>query len=452
VADGLSKVLQDEASNRTIQGVKVSRRAPEITQLLFADDSLLFFRASEEQASTALDRYCIGTCQMINFDKCSILFNENQEQLVIEGVKEKLNIHRVAFEAKYLGLPTPEGRLKVEKFLNITDRLEKRCSAWDEQNLSSVGKDTLIKSVAQALPVYIMSIFVLLGKIQEALTRMIRRFWWGESVAKRKTQWITWDKFTTSKSKGGLGFRDVRLFNQALLAKQAWRLIERPNNLCARVLKAKYYPNGELLDMAFPTIQSPTWRAILHGLELLKQGVCWQIGRGSSVRIWRDPWIPRGRTRRPIGKRRPCRLKWVSQLIDESCMEWKEEVVREYFRAPDTQLILNIRLPSNPVDAFVSWFYEKNGLFSVRSAYKVAKDLMEEEKGGGQSSSRNQEGRPIWKKYWSLPLPHKILIFGWKVMKNGLASQSNKFSRHIVPVSTCEVCGTEGEYSCFNPV
>jgi hypothetical protein len=219
VADGLSKVLQDEASNRTIQGVKVSRRAPEITQLLFADDSLLFFRASEEQASTALDRYCIGTCQMINFDKCSILFNENQEQLVIEGVKEKLNIHRVAFEAKYLGLPTPEGRLKVEKFLNITDRLEKRCSAWDEQNLSSVGKDTLIKSVAQALPVYIMSIFVLLGKIQEALTRMIRRFWWGESVAKRKTQWITWDKFTTSKSKGGVRLLRRETFQSSFVGK-----------------------------------------------------------------------------------------------------------------------------------------------------------------------------------------------------------------------------------------
>jgi hypothetical protein len=95
-------------------------------------------------------------------------FNANQEQSVIE--------HRVAFEAKYLGLPTPEGRMKAEKFLNITDRLAKRCSAWDERNLLSAGKDTLIKSVAQALPVYIMSIFVLPGKIHEALTRMIRRF------------------------------------------------------------------------------------------------------------------------------------------------------------------------------------------------------------------------------------------------------------------------------------
>jgi hypothetical protein len=84
-------------------------------------------------------------------------------------------------------------------------------------------------------------------------------------------------------------------------------------------------------------------------------------------------------------------------------------------------------------------------MFSVHSAYRLVKELEEEERGGGQSSSRVQEGRPIWKTYWNLPLPHKILIFRWKVMKNGLASQTNKISRHIVTDGTCEVCGREKE-------
>lgn len=82
----------------------------------------------------------------------------------MEEVKEQLHVYKVTFEAKYLGLPTPEGRMKAEKFQAITKRLMKRCSAWDEWNLSSTGKDTLIKSVAQAIPVYVMSIFILLGK------------------------------------------------------------------------------------------------------------------------------------------------------------------------------------------------------------------------------------------------------------------------------------------------
>jgi hypothetical protein len=411
VADGLSKILQDEMTNLRIDCLKVCRRAPVISHLLFADDSLLFFRANGMQAErvrVALERYSRGTGQSINFDKCSILFNAKHDPAVIEEVKRCLNIHKVSFEAKYLGLPTHEGRMKAERFQALTERVSKRCNAWDEKCLSAGAKDVLIKSVAQAIPVYVMSVFLLPGPLHESLTRTIRKYWWGELAGKRKTHWIAWEKFTNSKSDGGLGFRDIQLFNQALLARQAWGLIERPDSLCARVLKAKYYPNGYLLDTAFPVNQSITWKAIVHGLELLKKGVCWRVGSGNLIRIWRDPWIPRGWSRRPTGKRRPNRLKWVSQLINSDTMSWKEEVVRDLFRAHDVEQILSIKLPSKLSEDFVSWFYEKRGVFSVRSAYKLAKELKVEEGAGKQSCSANQNGSPVWKDFWKIPLPHNL--------------------------------------------
>jgi hypothetical protein len=71
----------------------------------------------------------------------------------------------------------PEGRMKEEKFQAVTERLIKRCNAWDERHLSSVGKErTLIKSVARTIQVYVMSIFILPGTVHEALTKCIRRF------------------------------------------------------------------------------------------------------------------------------------------------------------------------------------------------------------------------------------------------------------------------------------
>jgi hypothetical protein len=56
----------------------------------------------------------------------------------------------------------------------------------------------------------------------------------------------------------GLGFKDLQLFNQAMLARQAWQLIQFPKNLCAPLLKAKYFPSGNLIDTAFCTNPSQT--------------------------------------------------------------------------------------------------------------------------------------------------------------------------------------------------
>jgi len=77
----------------------------------------------------------------------------------METIMESLAIHTITFEAKYLGLPTPEGRLNVNKFQAISERMTKSCNAWEERYLSIGGKYILIKSVAQSLPVYTMSVF-----------------------------------------------------------------------------------------------------------------------------------------------------------------------------------------------------------------------------------------------------------------------------------------------------
>ena len=108
----------------------------------------------------------------------------------------------------------------------------------------------LIKAIAQAVPTYIISVFQMTKGFCEELARGVRNYWWGAGDGIRKTHWIAWDKFTRSKARRGLG--DFQIFNQALLAKQAWRLLAFPESLCARLMKAIYFPNGDLLDTAFP--------------------------------------------------------------------------------------------------------------------------------------------------------------------------------------------------------
>lgn len=75
----------------------------------------------------------------------------------------------------------------------------------------------------------------------------------------------------------GASFRDYRMFNQALLARQTSRLISKPGSLCAQVCKAFYYPTGRLEETVFTGNTSSSWLVISYGLDLLKKGLVWRV-------------------------------------------------------------------------------------------------------------------------------------------------------------------------------
>jgi hypothetical protein len=115
----------------------------------------------------------------------------------------------------------------------------------------------------------------------------------GEEDGHQKIHWLAWDRLMLPKGLGSMGFWDMPLFNQALLARQAWRLTQYPDSLCARLLKVKYYPAGELVDTVFSIESRATWKSTKHCLDLLKKGIIWRVRSGTKINIWRDAWIPR---------------------------------------------------------------------------------------------------------------------------------------------------------------
>lgn len=170
------------------------------------------------------------------------------------------------------------------------------------------------------------------------------------------------------KNKGRLGFRHMRIFNQALLARQVWRLIQFPESLCDRMLKTKYYPDGVLTDTIFTGNDSSSWQAIEHGVELLKKGIIWRIGNGQNIRTWRDPWIPRDFSRRPITPKGNCRYNKISDFITPDG-QWNGQMLNDYFLPIDVEEIRKIKLYPNETEDFVAWSPDKKGLFTVKSAY-----------------------------------------------------------------------------------
>lgn len=226
------------------------------------------------------------------------------------------------------------------------------------------------------------------------------------------------------KNHGGMGFRDMRLFNQALLACHAWRLIQFPDTLCAQVLKAKYYPNGALIDTVFGGNGSSTWHAIEYGLELLKKGILWRVGNGASIRAWRDPWIPRDFSHQPISSKRRCRHKWVGDFLLPDG-EWNVPRLEEFFLPIDLSEILKIKTSTRGEADFLAWHPEKRGMFTVKSAYRLGLDEHLRMENSGSSSARPDGERPWWKLIWQCPVRPKARVLTWKIARNALATQVN---------------------------
>ena len=81
---------------------------------------------------------------------------------------------------KYLGLSSIIGRSKTEVFMEVKEKVGRKLVGWKGKLLSIRGKEILIKVVAQAVPSYTMSCFLIPKGLCEEIEGMIRKFWWGQ--------------------------------------------------------------------------------------------------------------------------------------------------------------------------------------------------------------------------------------------------------------------------------
>jgi hypothetical protein len=222
VAEGLLDQLRAEVEVGGTSLLKVCRSALGISHLLFADDTLLFFKAEVGEANRVnevIKKYAMSTGQLVNASKCSIQFTKKCPVMMQLRISEALNIQKEGFEDKYLGLPTPDDRMHMGKFQKLQEQLAKRILLWGD--MSQGGKEVMIKVIAQSLASYIMGVFKPPFFVCDDLMKLVHDFWWGSSVGTRKTHWIGWSKLRRSKLQGGMGFRDMHISNQALLACQS---------------------------------------------------------------------------------------------------------------------------------------------------------------------------------------------------------------------------------------
>ncbi|CAM8954034.1 unnamed protein product [Rhodiola kirilowii] len=197
----LNAKLRCGVDRNLISGVRICRKAPIVTHLLFADDSIFFIKAGVSEASSLkhiLNQYEKVSGQRINFEKLEVSFSMNTPA----DVRNKL--------------------------------------------LSAAGKEVLVKAVIQAMPVYMMNVYQFPKNIIAKIVKLIQQFLQGEE-GRKGISWLSLATLQRKKCDGGLGFKDLGAFNEAILLKVAWRMVTSPHLLVSKVLLAKYCGGGSIL-------------------------------------------------------------------------------------------------------------------------------------------------------------------------------------------------------------
>ncbi|KAL5775011.1 hypothetical protein ACOSP7_012568 [Xanthoceras sorbifolium] len=415
-AEALSTLIKGNESNGQSLGMRCCRGSPLVSHLFFADDSIVFCRASVqncEKLKQILNVYEKASGQRINLQKSNITFSPNVEADRSASILNCLGLANAQAHDKYLGLPTMVGKNKRKTFSDIKERVWHKIRGW-KGNLFSMG-----------------GIFQLPSVLCNELCSMIMGFWWGASDGHKKISWVARDKLCSPKIHGGLGFKDLSLFNQALLGKQAWRIVMNKDSLVSRVLKTKYFRQEDFLSVSLKQGSSHLWRSLVWGRSLLFKGIRWRVGNGKDIRAFQDPWIPRASTFRPFSIA-PVEDFKVASLISPSSHSWDLAKLDQVFVAVDRDSIMEIPLSLGDCADSLIWHFDKTGEYSEKLSLS------------GSSSSPDSKW---WLALWNLNIPPKIKIFIWRVCHNAIPSLCNLCSRKIVVDPCCSRCGDAPESS-----
>ncbi|XP_024179118.1 uncharacterized protein LOC112185138 [Rosa chinensis] len=213
--------------------------------------------------------------------------------------------------------------------------------------------------------------------------------------------WKKWASLALPKTDGGMGFRSIETFNLALLAKQGWRILTNPNAL---------------------------W-----------------VGSGNTIDFWRDNWIPRLPSfnllnQMPLNSP----VIHVSNFIDTTNQEWNLDPVTPLL---SMETINAIRATSfgNPeeLDSLL-WSANSSGIYSVRSGYE-SKVMTAAPNPAGHPHLSHSIHTSIWTWLWKVKATPRIKHFMWRALSGALATNHNRFRRHLASSPICTLCEAHSE-------
>ncbi|KAF7808425.1 reverse transcriptase [Senna tora] len=319
----------------------------------------------------------------------------------------------------------------IQETLN---KIETKLKVWMSRLLSQAARFTLIKSVINSYLVYPLSCMQFSKDKCRKIESLMSNFFWGHNGNTPKIHLQNWNDLCKSKEAGRLALCNVSAFNEALLAKHLWRIMNNNTSLALSTLSSKYFnTDGNLI---VPSNSSWRWKAIFKSKDVLFSHLQWQIGDGSSIKTNHQVWWPMLQDQLLITS--------VADLMKHN-NTWNTSLLNIVYDSNTAAIIASIPLSVTGVRDKLVWTGASSGNYRVKDAYKCIVTTIPSHSPPISPDTHGMHTFPIWKAIWKLRLPFRIIMFLWRMLNNNLPACSVLIKHHMVLDDVCLACGEKGE-------
>uniref|UniRef100_A0A2N9IJT9 Protein-lysine N-methyltransferase FSB_LOCUS52282 n=1 Tax=Fagus sylvatica TaxID=28930 RepID=A0A2N9IJT9_FAGSY len=360
----------------------------------------------------------------------------------LEELVEILGCNHRSLPMTYLGLPLGAKFNSKIIWNTVLEKMEKRLGGWKRLYLSKGGKLTLLKSTLSNIPTDFLSLFHIPAGVASRLERIQRDFLWSGLGESKKLHLVKWSQVCTPIQSGGLGVKNLRRFNQALLGKWLWRYGMERDAYWRKVVEAKYGNmwGGWCTKVVKGSYGVSLWKSIRQGWVRFSPFISYLVGTGDSVQFWHHNWCS------PL----PLKLLYpglfsiaregeasVATLMSTSngALHWDINFLRNI---QDWELeplcsfmdvIYSLQIDGSGVDK-LCWNGSKSLGFTVKSYYRCL--------------SPPPSTFP-WKSLWKSKVPPRVAFFTWTAVLGKLPTIDNLRRRGMVLVNRCCMCKAAAE-------
>lgn len=266
-------------------------RNPQISHLAFADDVMLFFdgKVSSLQAITStLDRFQALSGLSMNKEKTS-LFYAGLNQIEAASLSQ-LGFNLGSLPIRYLGLPLLHRKLRKSDYSPLLDKITARFNSWTVKYLSFSGRLQLISAVIYSLVNFWFSAFALPKGCLKDIEKLCNRFLWSGDLSKCAAAKVSWSTVCLPKSEGGLGLRNLLIWNKVLNMRLVWLLFSSAGSLWVAWTKEHYFKMHSFWYVEAQPNASWVWKFILDLMPMAKALIACKLGDGINLEVLVSSW------------------------------------------------------------------------------------------------------------------------------------------------------------------